>query len=152
MAAKKVKEEEEKLRAVWEALCSLKTEQEVNAAVAKAFHCTGEAEQAMKECQERFPDANTGTTTRKVREASSVALEAAQVGLDTVPAITTEQPGPQSNPDSTIVDRLHLMWTGNLMPEDLCCLTQPTRCLLVASQVSAVHMVEGQSRHVKNKP
>ncbi|XP_050740038.1 RING finger protein 207-like [Eriocheir sinensis] len=141
-----LKKGEQGLQAVLETLRTLTTEQEVGAAVSEVFRCTGEAEQAVKECQEGFPDASTVTTARKVNVASSAALEAVQAALET---LATEEPRPQADPDSTVMERLHLIWTGSLTAEDLRSLTQPARRMLEAGRVFAVHQAEGQRRHAR---
>ncbi|XP_050739513.1 E3 ubiquitin-protein ligase TRIM32-like isoform X2 [Eriocheir sinensis] len=141
-----LKKGEQGMQAVLETLRTLTTEQEAGAVVTEMFRCTGEAEQAVEECREGFPDASTVTTARKVNEASSAALEAVQAALET---LATEEPRPQADPDSTVLDRLHLIWTGSLTAEDLRSLTQPVRRLLEAGRVFAVHQAEGQRRHAR---
>ncbi|XP_050715113.1 uncharacterized protein LOC126997924 [Eriocheir sinensis] len=141
-----LKKWEQRMQALLETLRTLTTEQEAGGAVTEVFRCTGEAEQAVEECREGFPDASTVTTARKVNAASSAALEAVQAALET---LATEEPWPQSDPDSTVMDRLHLIWTGSLTAEDLRSLTQPARRLLEAGRVFAVHQAEGQLRHAK---
>ncbi|XP_050717822.1 uncharacterized protein LOC126999340 [Eriocheir sinensis] len=141
-----LKKGEQGLQALLETLRTLTTEQEAGAAVTEVFRCTGEAEQAVEECREGFPDASTVTTARKVNVASTAALEAVQAALET---LTTAEPRNQSDPDSTVMDRLHLIWTGSLTAEDLLSLTQPARRLLEAGRVFAVHQAEGQRRHAR---
>ncbi|XP_050717516.1 tripartite motif-containing protein 5-like [Eriocheir sinensis] len=153
-AAKKeeLKKGEHGLQAVLETLHTITTEQEVGAVVSEVFRCTGEAEQAVEECRECFPDASTVTTIRKVREASSSVLEAAQVvhsALETIYTIITEDPSLQSDPDFTVIDRLHLISAANLKAEDLRNLTQPAKHLLEAGRVFAVHQAEGRRRHAR---
>ncbi|XP_050717847.1 uncharacterized protein LOC126999354 [Eriocheir sinensis] len=141
-----LKKGEQRLQALLETLRTLTTEQEAGAAVTEVFRCTGEAEQAVEECREGFPDASTVTTARKVNVASSAALEAVQAALETLP---TEEPRPQADPDSTVMDRLHLTCTWSLTAEDLRSLTQPAKHLLEAGRVFAVHQAEGQRRHAR---
>ncbi|XP_050739122.1 uncharacterized protein LOC127009804 [Eriocheir sinensis] len=141
-----LKKEEQGLQAMLETLRTLATEQEAAAAMPEVFRWTGEAEQAVEECREGFPDASTVTTARKVNVASSAALEAVQAALET---LTTEEPRPQADPDSTIMDRLHLICTWSVTAEDLRSLTQPARRLLEAGRVFAVHQAEGQRRHAR---
>ncbi|XP_050740037.1 uncharacterized protein LOC127010201 [Eriocheir sinensis] len=141
-----LKKGEQGLQAVRETLRTLTTEQEAGAAVTEVFCVTGEAEQAVKEWREGFPNASTVTTARMVNVASSAALEAVQAALET---LATEEPRPQADPESTVMDRLHLIWTGSLTAEDLRSLTQPTRRLMKAGRVFAVHRAEGQRRHAK---
>ncbi|XP_050731792.1 uncharacterized protein LOC127006226 isoform X2 [Eriocheir sinensis] len=86
------------------------------------------------------------------REAPSGALEAAQavqVALETPPTVTMEELRPQPDQDSTIVGRLQPISEPSLKAEDLRSLTQPTRSLLQAGRVFAVHQVEGQRRHAR---
>ncbi|XP_050739125.1 uncharacterized protein LOC127009806 [Eriocheir sinensis] len=144
-----LKKEEQGLQAMLETLRTLATEQEVGAAVTEMVRCTGEAEQAVEECREGFPDASTVTTARKVREASSAALEAGQAVQAALETLATEEPRPQADPDSTVMDRLHLICTWSLTAEDLRSLTQPARRLLEAGRVFAVHQAEGQRRHAR---
>ncbi|XP_050739233.1 E3 ubiquitin-protein ligase TRIM32-like isoform X2 [Eriocheir sinensis] len=141
-----LKKAEQGLQAVLETLRTLVTEQEAAAAMPEVFRCGGEAEQAVEECRECFPDASTVTTARKVNVASSATLETVQAALET---LATEEPRPQADPDSTVMDRLHLIWTGSLTAEDLRSLTQPARRLLEAGRVFAVHQAEGQRRHAR---
>ncbi|XP_050739112.1 uncharacterized protein LOC127009801 [Eriocheir sinensis] len=144
-----LKKEEQGLQAMLETLRTLATEQEAGAAMPEVFRWTGEAEQAVEECREGFPDASTVTTARKVREASSAALEAGQAVQAALETLTTEEPRPQADPDSTVMDRLHLICTWRLTAEDLRSLTQPARRLLEAGRVFAVHQAEGQRRHAR---
>ncbi|XP_050739177.1 tripartite motif-containing protein 65-like [Eriocheir sinensis] len=141
-----LKKGEQGLQALLETLRTLTTEQELFVAMLEVFCCTGGTKQAVKECREGFPDASTVTTARKVNVASSAALEAVQAALETLP---TEEPRPQADSDSTVMDRLHLIWTGSLMAEDLRSLTQPARRLLEAGRVFAVYQAEGQRRHAR---
>ncbi|XP_050705428.1 uncharacterized protein LOC126990829 [Eriocheir sinensis] len=144
-----LKKEEQGLQAMLETLRTLATEQEAGAAVSEVFRWTGEAEQAVEECREGFPDASTVTTARKVREASSAALEAVQAVQAALETLAAEEPRPQADPDSTIMDRLHLICTWSVTAEDLRSLTQPARRLLEAGRVFAVHQAEGQRRHAR---
>ncbi|XP_050739175.1 uncharacterized protein LOC127009849 isoform X2 [Eriocheir sinensis] len=144
-----LKKGEQGLQAVLETLRTLTTEQEAGAAVSEVFRVTSEAEQTVKECREGVPDASTVTTARKVNAASSAALEAVQAVLAALETLTTEEPRPQSDSDSTVMGRLHLICTGSLTAEDLRSLTQPARRLLEAGWVFAVHQVEGQRRHAR---
>ncbi|XP_050739105.1 uncharacterized protein LOC127009793 [Eriocheir sinensis] len=144
-----LKKEEQGLQAMLETLRTLATEQEAGAAMPEVFRWTGEAEQAVEECREGFPDASTVTTARKVREASSAALEAVQAVQAALETLATEEPRPQADPDSTIMDRLHLICTWSVTAEDLRSLTQPARRLLEAGRVFAVHQAEGQRRHAR---
>ncbi|XP_050739173.1 uncharacterized protein LOC127009848 [Eriocheir sinensis] len=144
-----LKKGEQGLQAVLETLRTLTTEQEAGAAVTEVFRVTSEAEQTVKECREGVPDASTVTTARKVNAASSAALEAVQAVLAALETLTIEEPRPQSDSDSTVMGRLHLICTGSLTAEDLRSLTQPARRLLEAGWVFAVHQVEGQRRHAR---
>ncbi|XP_050739172.1 tripartite motif-containing protein 65-like [Eriocheir sinensis] len=141
-----LKKEEQGLQAVLETLRTLTTEQEAGAAVTEMVRCACEAEQAVQECRECFPDANTVTTASKVNVASSAALEAVQAALET---LTTEEPRPQADPESTVMDRLHLICTGSLTAEDLRSLTQPARRLMEAGPVFAVYQAEGHRQHAR---
>ncbi|XP_050740051.1 E3 ubiquitin-protein ligase TRIM32-like [Eriocheir sinensis] len=144
-----LKKGEQGMQGMLEMLNTPTTQQEVEEAVAKVLHCTDEAQQAVEKFRECFPN---DSIIREVRETSSAALEAVQAVqavLETLPYITTEEPRPQSDPDSTIMDRLHFIWTESLMAKDLRSLTQLARRLLEAGRVFAVHQAEGQRRHAR---
>ncbi|XP_050735478.1 nuclear pore complex protein Nup153-like [Eriocheir sinensis] len=100
VAAKKeeAKKREQKLQAVLETLRTPTTKQEAFKVLGEVFNCTSEAEQVLEECQQCFPDAGILTTARKVREASSAALEAAQAVQAAPETVSTEEPRPQSEP------------------------------------------------------
>ncbi|XP_050730495.1 uncharacterized protein LOC127005592 isoform X5 [Eriocheir sinensis] len=171
-----VKNGRQELQAVLETLYAPAIDQEAGMAVAETVRCLGKVEQVVEECQESFPDASAVTTVRKVRVASSVALEAVQtvqMALETVtkedlqpqstqeearPQSTQEEARPQSDPakssaqselESTIMGRLQFILMLSLKAEDLRSLTQPARSLLQAGLVFAVHQVEGQRRHAR---
>ncbi|XP_050703707.1 tripartite motif-containing protein 65-like [Eriocheir sinensis] len=164
---KEAKKKEQELQTVREKLRTRATEQEALKVLATVFHLTGEVEQVLEECQQCFPDAGILTTARKVREASSAALEAAkavQAALETVsteeprpqsvpeeprPQSDPEEPRPQSDPDLTIMEKVQFILKPSLKAEDFRSLTQRTRSLLQAGRVFAVHQVEGQRRHAR---
>ncbi|XP_050708699.1 uncharacterized protein LOC126993596 [Eriocheir sinensis] len=163
---KEAKKKEQELQTVREKLRTRATEQEA-LKVLTVFHLTGEVEQVLEECQQCFPDAGILTTARKVREASSAALEAAkavQAALETVsteeprpqsvpeeprPQSDPEEPRPQSDPDLTIMEKVQFILKPSLKAEDFRSLTERTRSLLQAGRVFAVHQVEGQRRHAR---
>ncbi|XP_050715128.1 uncharacterized protein LOC126997929 isoform X1 [Eriocheir sinensis] len=144
-----LKKGEQGLQVVLETLRTLTTEQEAGAAMPEVFRCTDEAEEAVEECRECFPDAILVTIARKANVASSEALEAVQTVHAALETLTTEEPWAQSDSDTTVMDRVYLISTGSLTVEDLRSLTQPARCLLQAGRVFAVHQVEGQRRHAR---
>ncbi|XP_050708733.1 uncharacterized protein LOC126993603 isoform X2 [Eriocheir sinensis] len=155
---KEAKKKEQELQTVREKLRTRATEQEALKVLATVFHLTGEVEQVLEECQQCFPDAGILTTARKVREASSAALEAAkavQAALETVsteeprPQSVPEEPRPQSDPDLTIMEKVQFILKPSLKAEDFRSLTERTRSLLQAGRVFAVHQVEGQRRHAR---
>ncbi|XP_050704649.1 uncharacterized protein LOC126990135 isoform X2 [Eriocheir sinensis] len=173
---KEAKKKEQELQAVREKLRTRATEQEALKMAAEVIHLTSEAEQVLEECQQCFPDAGILTTARKVREASSAALEAAkavQAALETVsteeprpqsvpeeprpqsvpeeprPQSDPEEPRPQSDPDLTIMEKVQFILKPSLKAEDFRSLTQRTRSLLQAGRVFAVHQVEGQLRQAR---
>ncbi|XP_050730505.1 uncharacterized protein LOC127005594 [Eriocheir sinensis] len=94
-----VKKGRQELQAVLETLYAPATDQEAGVAVAEVFCCLGKVEQVVEECQEGFPDASAVTTVRKVRVASSVALEAAQAVQMALETVTKEDLQPQSDPE-----------------------------------------------------
>ncbi|XP_050706516.1 uncharacterized protein LOC126991910 isoform X1 [Eriocheir sinensis] len=96
---KETKKKEQELQAVREKLRTPATEQEALKVVGTVIQCTGEAEQVLEECQQCFPDAGILTTARKVREASSAALEAAKAVQAAWETVSTEEPRPQSVPE-----------------------------------------------------
>ncbi|XP_050730499.1 uncharacterized protein LOC127005592 isoform X9 [Eriocheir sinensis] len=153
-----VKNGRQELQAVLETLYAPAIDQEAGMAVAETVRCLGKVEQVVEECQESFPDASAVTTVRKVRVASSVALEAVQTVQMALETVTKEDLQPQSDPakssaqselESTIMGRLQFILMLSLKAEDLRSLTQPARSLLQAGLVFAVHQVEGQRRHAR---
>ncbi|XP_050706384.1 uncharacterized protein LOC126991736 [Eriocheir sinensis] len=170
---KEAKKKEQELQAVREKLRTPATEQEALKVVGTVFHLTSEAEQVLEEGQQCFPDAGILTTARKVREASSAALEAAKAVQAAWETVSTEEPRPQSDPeeprpqsvpeeprpqsdpeepssqsdpDLTIMEKVQFILEPSLKAEDFRSLTQRTRSLLQAGRVFAVHQVEGQRR------
>lgn len=150
--AEEVKKGKQGLQDMLEALCIPETDQEASAVVAEVFRCTGQAVKEVKDCRECFPDLNTITNARKVKERSTVALTAVhgvEATLETLPDITGEDLRHQSDPDTTIIDRVQLIWRENLKIEDLRSLTQPVRRLLEVGRVYAVHQEEGRRREAR---
>ncbi|XP_050708897.1 uncharacterized protein LOC126993781 isoform X3 [Eriocheir sinensis] len=96
---KEAKKKEQELQAVREKLRTTATEQEAFKVVGEMVRYASEAEQVLKECQQCFPDAGILTTARKVREASSAALEAAKAVQAAWKTVPTEEPRPQSVPE-----------------------------------------------------
>ncbi|XP_050693892.1 uncharacterized protein LOC126984308 isoform X5 [Eriocheir sinensis] len=96
---KEAMKKEQELQAVREKLRTRATEQEAIKMVGEVIHFTNKAEQVLEECQQCFPDAGILTTARKVREASSAALEAAQAVQAAWETVSTEELRPQSDPE-----------------------------------------------------
>ncbi|XP_050730493.1 uncharacterized protein LOC127005592 isoform X3 [Eriocheir sinensis] len=94
-----VKNGRQELQAVLETLYAPAIDQEAGMAVAETVRCLGKVEQVVEECQESFPDASAVTTVRKVRVASSVALEAVQTVQMALETVTKEDLQSQSDPE-----------------------------------------------------
>ncbi|XP_050705917.1 tripartite motif-containing protein 65-like [Eriocheir sinensis] len=106
---KEAKKKEQELQAVRETLRTPATEQEAFKVVSEVAHYVSEAEQVLEECQQCFPDAGIVTTARKVREASSAALEAAKAVQAAWETVSTEEPSSQSDPDLTIMEKVQFI-------------------------------------------
>lgn len=131
-----------------------KEEQQVHAMVQAPSDITTEQERQKVVCLGAFPDVRTVTTIAKVTAASIAALEASttmQSALETARALTGTAGFPSfpANSNSLITDKIEALLTLTLKVEDLRNLTQPTRSLLQAGLVFAIHKEEGRRRLAK---
>ncbi|XP_050710364.1 neurofilament heavy polypeptide-like [Eriocheir sinensis] len=91
-------------------------------------------------------EARAQSDPEEARAQSDPEEARAQSDLEEASALSDSE---EVNPDSTIMDRLQLILTLSLKAKDLRSLTQPTRSLLQAGLVFAVHQLEGQRQYAR---
>lgn len=165
-----VKEMEKELRAALQTLKTVSTEQEAGTAFLDGTRCVEEAQVNAEECMGVLSD-ESATVTKEIMDVSSEALDSVQT-LEVVFEAVLNKAGPVDRnrqgactfnprghasrarnarpvPKSSLSNRLqglhvHPQPAAHLKVEDVCSLRQPTRSLLEAGRVFAVHQVKGQ--------